>query len=235
MPGRAGWRQPSRVRVPSGNRIDGPALEQAVQDGFESCRAAAFAVHGHGLPAVQHPAHHWKAEEVLPGQVIQGAAQPGAGQQRVEKTGVIAGEDDRPVERHALGIVIARAKVEPEQEPEAAPAQVIDGIHGMNARLRIGNPRYSRLEICATIVAASPLQPQRGCAAKPRVGAAPTLGSRAAMPGNPNGVAARRPGIQSPALAASRNPVGVESPSIAATQGCPCGPTLGFVPQPRCG
>jgi hypothetical protein len=77
--------------------------------------------------------------------------------------------------------------------------------------------------------------PNGGCAAKPRVGAAPTLGNRAAMPINPNGVAARWPENQSPAFPAGHNPVGVEGPSIAATQGCPFGPTLGLVTQPRCG
>jgi len=70
------------------------------------------------------------------------------------------------------------------------------------------------------------LQPQRGCAAKPRVGAAPTLGNRAAMPVNPNGVAALWPENQSPAFAGGHNPVGVDGPSIAATQGCPFGPAL---------
>jgi hypothetical protein len=38
-----------------------------------------------------------------------------------------------------------------------------------------------------------------------------------------------------PELTAGHNPVGVEGRSIAATQGCPFGPTLGFVTQPRCG
>jgi hypothetical protein len=52
---------------------------------------------------------------------------------------------------------------------------------------------------------------------------------------NPNGVVARRPEKRAPAFPAGHNPVGVEGPSIAATQGCPFGPTLGFVTQPRCG
>ena len=110
-------------------------------------RPAALAVHGHGLPPMQHPAHHRKSEEALPGQIIQGAAQAGARQQGVEKTGVIAGEDDRPLERHPLGIVIARAEIEPEQQPETAPAQVIDGIHASGEPLRIGsfNPASSNL------------------------------------------------------------------------------------------
>jgi hypothetical protein len=44
-----------------------------------------------------------------------------------------------------------------------------------------------------------------------------------------NGVAARWPENQSPAFPAGHNPVGVDGPSIAATQGCPFGPTrLGY-------
>jgi len=70
------------------------------------------------------------------------------------------------------------------------------------------------------------LQPQRGCAAKPRVGAAPTLGHRAAIPINPNGVVASRPGSQSSVISSGHNPVGVDGPSMAGAQGCPFAPTL---------
>ena len=55
------------------------------------------------------------------------------------------------------------------------------------------------------------------------------------MPLNPNGVVALGPENQSPVFPTGHNPVGVEGPSIASTQGCPFGPTLGFVTQPRCG
>ena len=46
------------------------------------------------------------------------------------------------------------------------------------------------------------------------------------MPINPNGVVARRPENQSPAFPAGHNPVGVDGPFIATTQGYPFGPTL---------
>ena len=62
-----------------------------------------------------------------------------------------------------------------------------------------------------------------------------TLGSGDGWAPNPNGVVAcgdRRRSVFRPA---GHNPVGVEGLSITHTQGCPFGPTLGFVPQPRCG
>ena len=52
---------------------------------------------------------------------------------------------------------------------------------------------------------------------------------------NPNGVVARRTEDRLHSLPAGLNPVGVKGPSITVTQGCPYGPTLDFVTQPRCG
>ena len=56
MPERAGCNLPSGVRVPSGNKMMRAAGEQAVQDFPQTRRAAAIAIHRHGVPRTQQRA-----------------------------------------------------------------------------------------------------------------------------------------------------------------------------------
>jgi hypothetical protein len=125
--------------------------------------------------------------------------------------------------------------------PALAGADVLvtwQSVAGLSYFVQRGTNLSSPVFFTTLASSASPLQPQRGCVAKPRVGAAPTLGGGEAMPINPKGVEARWPENRSPASPISRaghNPFGVDCPSVAATQGCPFGPTLGFETQPRCG
>ena len=69
---------------------------------LQSRRAAAVAVHRHGVPRTQQRADARKPEQTFARQIIDAAMQAGADQRRIEKARVIGGENDRAGLRHAL-------------------------------------------------------------------------------------------------------------------------------------
>src|SRR5882724_6528405 len=92
-------------------------------------RATTVAVHRHGIDGAQNPAEDGIAKEGLAGEIVDVALQSGANQRRIEKAGVIGGEDDRPIQRDAAGIVNVPAKIKCKDGTVKTPADEIDGIH----------------------------------------------------------------------------------------------------------
>ena len=97
MPERAGCKLPSFVRVPSGNKMMPPPASKPVEDRLQSFRAAAIAVHRHGIPRAQQRADAGKTEQRFAREIIDVAPQAGTDQRRIEKTRVVRGQNHAAV------------------------------------------------------------------------------------------------------------------------------------------
>src|ERR1035437_6906669 len=91
----------------------------------------------------QDPAYDWESEEILPREVVDAPLHPSANQGRIQKAGVVRGQDHPSFQRHPFGIIDAPPEVELVERPERVPANEIGNVHGAAAGSRESAPGFA--------------------------------------------------------------------------------------------
>jgi hypothetical protein len=120
-----------------GEKEDRAAGEEAIEDGAQARGAAAVAIDGDGVPGAEDGADDGETKKGFAREVVDGALEAGADEGRVDKAGVVGGENDGAGERDVFGIVNAPAKVGGVDESEERPTDEVAGVHRRREGTRI--------------------------------------------------------------------------------------------------
>src|SRR5689334_10560417 len=99
---------------------------------------------------MQNPPEHRKTKEAFASEIVYPAMDPCANQRRIQKAGMVRGENHRAANGHSLRIADTPSKVECIKSPKKYPTQEINRIHCRTDSFR----RHEKVMITSALVCA---------------------------------------------------------------------------------